>query len=360
MRKAQIVPYKHITLDERVTLYSLHSQGKSLREIAQKINRNVGTISRELKRNKSRCDMEYFPTVAHKNAIVRAIEQRTKAPLKNHEIYLYVRDKLRNGHWSPEEIAGRLSIDHPGQSIVHETIYQYIHGKGKRHKLWRYLVRHHKKRRIKSGRHVQSSKPQSKIPKAVSIDLRLKRANDRSQIGHLETDLMEGKRSQKTSLSILVDRKSRHINLGKVKNKTAKEKQKVLTFQIKRLQSLEKVNKPVVRTITADNGTENSNHNKISQETGVKWYFCHPYHSWEKGTVENTIGRVRRYIPKGVSIRKISNIQIEWIENKLNNTPRKCLNFLTPNEVMERESNRYKFRKYQSLKEASVALQLRT
>lgn len=359
MRKAQKGQYKHLTLEERVNIYSLRSQGKSLREIAREVDRNVGTVSRELVRNKSRCDLKYLPTKAHGNAVKRAVNQRTKAPLKNHEIYLYVRDKLRTDHWSPEEIAGRLSIDHPEQSIVHETIYQYIFGKGKRNKLWRYLVRHHKRRRIKSGRRVQKDKPQSKIPDAISIDLRLKRANNRSQIGHLETDLMEGKRSQKTAISILVDRKSRHTNLKKVKNKTSYEKQKVLTFQVKQLQSLSKADKPIVRSVTADNGSENTNHDKISKELRIKWYFCHPYHSWEKGTVENTIGRVRRYIPKGTNIKKLPDVQIQWIENKLNNTPRKCLNFLTPNELMEKEANRYKFRKYQFLKEQSVALQLR-
>lgn len=126
-----------------------------------------------------------------------------------------------------QEIAGRLPIDHPGNSITHETIYRYIFGKGKRYELWRFLVRHHKKRRIKTGRRVRRDKPQSKIPGAISIDLRLKRANNRSQIGHLETDLMEGKRSQKTALSILVDRKARHTSLGKVKNKSSFEKQSV-------------------------------------------------------------------------------------------------------------------------------------
>jgi len=266
MKSTKIRFYGHLNLTERVEIYSLKGKGNKLQEIANILNRNIGTISRELKRNKSRCDMKYAPIKAHENAVKRLIKQRTKAPLKNHEIYLYVREKLRNNHWSPEEIAGRLPIDHPGQSITHETIYRYIFGKGRKHKLWRYLVRHHKRRRVKSGRRTQKDKPQSKIPNAVSIDLRLKRANDRSQIGHLETDLMEGKRSQKTCLSILVDRKARHTNLKKVKNKTAQEKQKVLTFQVKQLQSVEKVNKPIVRSITGDNGPENTNHQEISQD----------------------------------------------------------------------------------------------
>ncbi len=341
MKKIIISPYRHLNLTDRVTIYSLLEQGKSLRDIAKIIDRNVGTISRELKRNKSRVHLKYFPTKAHENFVKRAIRQRTKAPLKNHEIYLYVRKKLREENWSPETIAGRLKIDKPHLSICFETIYQYIHKRGKRHKLWRYLVRHHKKRRIKSGRRVRGNKSQSKIPNAVSIDMRLKRANNRSQIGHLETDLMEGKRSTKTALSILVDRKTRRTNLGKVKNKTAEEKQKVLTKQIKQLQSLQKSNKPIVRSVTADNGSENTDHDKISKDFKIKFYFCHPYHSWEKGTVENTIGRIRRYIPKGSNVYKLTNTQIQWLENKLNNTPRKCLNFMTPNDMFEREVYSY-------------------
>src|SRR5690606_2738097 len=123
-------------------IYALKKQGKSLREIASSINRDIGTISRELKRNKSRCDYKYTPLKAHENYIKRAIKQRTRAPLKNHEIYLYVRDKLQNSHWSPEEIAGRLPIDIPGESITHETIYRYIFGKGRKYKFWRFLLRH--------------------------------------------------------------------------------------------------------------------------------------------------------------------------------------------------------------------------
>lgn len=359
MKNTKSGRYKHLDVSERVEIYSLLKQEKTLREISQLVGRNVGTISRELKRNKSRCDLKYLPTKAHENANKRSINQRTKAPLKNPETFLYVREKLRQDHWSPELISGRIKFDKPHLSICPETIYQYIHGKGKRHRLWRYLEQRHKRRRIKTGRCVQKGKSQSKIPSAISIDMRLKRANNRSQAGHFETDLMEGKRSQKTALSVTVDRKTRHTFLGKVKNKTSEEKQKVLTFQLKQLQSLEKSDKPIVRSITADNGSENTNHGEISKDLGVRFYFCHPYHSWEKGTVENTIKRVRRYIPKGTSIRKLTNSQILWVENRINNRPMKCLNFQTPNEVMEQETNRYKFRRHKFLKEASVALQLR-
>src|SRR3989339_356831 len=351
--------YKQLNLFERVTIYSLCEQGKTLRDIAKEVGRDVGTISRELKRNKSRVDHDYLPIKAHENAVRRSINQRTKAPLKCPETYLYVREKLRKDNWSPVIISGRIKIDKPTLSICPETIYQYIFGKGKRHKLWRYLEQHHKKRRIKSGRKVQKQYCGSKIPGAISIDVRLKRANDRSQVGHFETDLMEGKRSQRTALSVAVDRKTRHTLLGKVKNRTALEKQKVLTSQLKSLESLRKSDKPIVRSVTADNGSENTNHQKISKDLGIRFYFCHPYHSWEKGSVENTIKRVRRYIPKGTSIKRLKDAQIQWVENRINNTPMKVLKFMTPNEAMEQESNRYKFRKFKSSKEASVALQLR-
>lgn len=160
MRNAPKQKYHHLSLEDRITIYALHNRGKPLRIIAKELGRNVVTVSRELKRNKSRCDLAYFPTKAQENATERAVQQRTKAPLKNHEIYLYVRNKLRINHWSPEEIAGRLPIDCPGQSIAHETIYRYIFGKGKQHKLWKYLVRHHKRRRVKSGRRIQKEKQQ--------------------------------------------------------------------------------------------------------------------------------------------------------------------------------------------------------
>lgn len=360
MRKVQSDGYKHLSLDERVIIYTLLQQKESVREIARTLGRNVGTVSRELKRNKMRVYLPYFPTTAHQKALSTATQQRTKAPLKNPETYLYVRQKLREEDWSPQLISGRIRRDKPHLSISTETIYQYIYGKGKRHKLWKHLDQAHKRRRVKSGRRVRRDKPVSRIPGAVSIDLRPKRVQNRLQAGHLETDLMEGPRSQHTALSVTVERKARHVSLGKVKNKTAVEKQRVLTFQLKQLQSLQKSDKPIVRTVTTDNGSENTNHQQVSEQVGVDFFFCHPYHSWEKGSVENSIKRIRRYIPKGSSIQKLTNQQIMWVENRINNRPMECLDYLTPNEVMEGEVNRYKFRKFRSLKETGVALQRRT
>lgn len=343
--------YKQLTLEERERIYALKEQGKSYRAIGAILRRNHRTIAREYKRNRHK-GQEYIPCKAHKISKKRAIRQRTKAPLKNQEVFLYVRDKLQE-QWSPETIAGRIQRDIPHQSISHETIYRYIYGKGKRYNLQRYLVRTHKRRRKKTGRTVQKIQRHSRIPGAVSIDTRPTKANNRSQTGHFETDLMEGTKSTKTALSVTVDRKTRYTILSKVKDKTAISKQNTLHIKLKTVQSLKKSNKPIVRSITQDNGSENANHIHISKALGVDMYFCHPYASWEKGSVENMIGRIRRYIPKGTSIQNYSSLQIQWIENKLNNTPRKCLGYLTPNEVMDKEANSYKFRRFKKKKELS-------
>lgn len=353
-------PYSHLSLEERERLSVLLTQGKSLRSIGKVMGRTHQTLARELRRNK-RAGREYIPCKAQIKAEEREKYQRKKAPLKNHEVYLYVREKLKEDFWSPETIAGRIQLDLPHQSICHETIYSYIHGRGKKHKLYQFLVRHHKKRREKTGRKLQRAYAVNRIPGAVSIDKRPKRAQTRLQIGHIEGDLMEGARSTKTSFSFEVERKLRYTKIARVKDKTAGEKQKVLQSLTKTLQFLSRSNHPIVRSITLDGGPENTCHMEVTKETGVPVFFAHPYHSWEKGTVENTIGRARSFFPKGVSLHAVSDETIQWVENKMNNTPRKCLGWATPNEMMMKEVNKYKFRRYLKKLEvkASGALQTR-
>jgi len=360
MSKTQNKTYKHLSLAERVEIYSLFQQGLSLRDIAGRVGRNIGTVSRELKRNKSRCDRPYLPIKAQENADRRAVKQRTKAPLKDYETHFYVKEKLTGeDEWSPETISGRIKMDKPGLSICPETIYQYIYGEGKRFKLWKHLTERRKKRKRIKGRCVRRGTVASKIPGAISILKRPSCVNKRRTEGHIETDLMEGTRSEKAVVSVEVFRKTRYTQLSKLPNKKAKTKEKILTKKLKVVTSLQKSQRPVVRSITADNGSENTNHQKMSKALDVKFFFCQPYHSWEKGTVENTIKRIRRFIPKGTPLSQFSDTQIQWLENKLNNTPRKCLNYLTPNEAFEKEVNSYKFRKYRKEKEDSVALRRR-
>lgn len=317
--------YQHLQLEEREKLFSWREQGISLRIIARRLRRNVGTISRELTRH-TRYGRPYLPCCADRRAKRWADCQRYKAPLKGPLIFLYVREHLRAPFcWSPETIAGRLSIDCPGYTIDDDTIYRYVYGKKqKRMKLWKYLVLHRKKRMKKYGRKVTN---RGEIVDAISISKRPKSIMNRKQRGHWETDNMEGVKSDHTGISVTVERLSRLTRLRKLADHTAATKTDILLNQFSHEP------KGYKKTITLDNGPENKDGGRLGNATSMVVYKTTPYHSWEKGTVENTIGRVRRWIPKKRSVDGITQRQLFLIEEQMNITPRKVLGFLTPNEV---------------------------
>ena len=320
---------------ERELLYGWRKEKVSLREIGRRLGRDHTSLSDELKINKTGYgkrshelfNQKYLPGLAHEKALKRAIKQRTKAPLKEVSIFLYVREHLRKPwFWTPEQISNKLSLDHPGKSISIETIYQYIYSKkAKRFKLWQYLTVQRKKRMKKGGRTVQRD---SKIPGSISIDLRPEVVSLRSRVGDWETDNLGGKTTDQTALSVTVERLSRYAILTKLHNRLAITKKDALVRRLGMFPDHLRL------TLTTDNGSENSNHKEISEDLKLTMYFCHAYHSWEKGTVENINKRIRRFIPKGKSIDSISKRRIKQIEWILNNTPRKCLGYLTPEEKM--------------------------
>lgn len=323
--------YRHLSLEEREQLFVWHEQGLSLREIGRRLNRSDTSIGRELQRNKTltkgleKTSAKYLPCRAQAKADKRAVKQRSQASWKGADVYLYVREHLREDGWSPEQIAGRFCLENPGMTLSHETIYQIIYAKKNyKQKLWQYLHRRRKKRMKKGGRQVHR---ESRIPEAISIDKRPKHIQQRKQLGHWESDNMIGKQTDKTALSVTVERKIKVSILSKVK-KTAADKALKLTVR------MEKLPQELRKTMTVDNGSENAKHTEITQALAMAVYFCHAYHSWEKGTNENTNGRIRYYIPKGVSIDAIDEKTIRLIEWKLNNTPRKCLGFKTPLEML--------------------------
>lgn len=319
--------FKHLSLEERELFFAWKEQNISLREIGRRLGRSHTTFSREPKRN-AKYGRPYLPCIAHRKAEKRGLKQRYRAPLKEPLIFLYVRTRLRNRKWSPETIAGRLPIDHPGYSINDETIYRYIYGrKQSRMKLWEYLVLHRKKRMKKNGRKV---KAYGRLSEAISIKERPAIITARVRPGDWETDNMEGKRSDDTAVSVTVDRMTRITRLCKLADHTASSKAEVLIVQLKQDDPL------LRRSITCDRGSENSNHADITDMHHIPVYACDPYHSWEKGTVENTIGRLRRFIPKGKSVDGVSQKKLDRIEKTMNDTPRKCLAYLTPNEYLEK------------------------
>lgn len=323
--------YSHLSLEEREKLYALDEQGVSLHQIAKRLGRSQSSLTRELQRNikygNEYLGNIYLPCKAQALADKRARKQRAKAPLKNPAIFLYVREHLRKG-WSPETISGRLPLDHPKLSICHETIYQYIYSKKIKTRgmhLEQYLTLKRKKRMKKTGRRVQRL---SRIPEAVSIEKRPKVVDGRKQIGHWETDNVIGKQTDQSALSVTVERVTRVTVLNKLVNKTAAVKTAAVVSRLNRYSAT------LRKTLTADNGAENTNHQELTKDTGMVVYFCHPYHSWEKGSVENTNGRIRRVIPKGVSIDLLTDEYVAQLEEKLNTTPRKCLQYLTPYEMI--------------------------
>lgn len=322
--------YKHLSLEEREKLYALKSQGLSLRDIGKKLKRPDSTLGRELKRN-AKYGVPYIPCRAQRLSDRRGFRQRYKAPLKNPLVFLYVRKHLREDNWSPDEISGRIKLDHPGQSVSYETIYRYIYsGRMKRFEYWQYLTLGRRKRMGKGGRRVRNEYS-GKIPGSISIDLRPQEVSDRVEAGHWETDNVIGQQTDKSALSTTVERTLLFTLVDKLADRSARAK---LDTVVKGLSGFPEY---LRKTVTGDNGAENSYHLELAERLKVAVFFCHAYHSWEKGTNENTNGRLRRYIPKGVSIDGITEEQVKGVERKLNSTPRKKLGYLTPYEKMNEE-----------------------
>jgi IS30 family transposase len=317
-------PYKQITQDERDLIAHYHAKGLVRSEIARRIGRDKSTISRELRRNSSGTYDVYLAHKAQMRAVIRKSQSGQRPRLKNQRIRRYVIRKLKTG-WSPEQISGKLKRTHPELNISHEAIYQFVYDKEtmKTMNLKRCLPRANRIRRPRG--HSRKHKDLH-IPRRVSIDKRPKHIDKRKQIGHWESDTMISMASR-ASVVILLERVSRYTKLAKIRAKQARDVSSAINRRLGRLPDSAR------RTITYDNGSENIEHERTNKILGTVSYFCNPYHSWEKGSVENMVGLVRRFLPKKTDIAKITKEQIKLIENRLNHRPRKCLNFKTPHEV---------------------------
>lgn len=324
--------YHHLTIHEREKIKLLFSQGKSLRSIAKSLGRDRKTISRELDRNSpSLGHSSYCPTEAQKQTVKRRVLSKTKK-LESGALRTYVVRRLTQG-WSPETISGRLKKIHSQVAVSYETIYQFVYDRqNHKERYWEFLHYGHKRRECWHGRKSQTVKRLT-IPNKTNISLRPDEANDRRTVGHLEGDLMEGSRTKGGAVSVAVDRKSGFVMLDKLVSKHSKERIQTLIDHLKRYPPR------MSRTITFDNGTENFLHEQLIDELNCQTYFCNPYHSWEKGTVENTIKLIRSWIPKGADLTTVTQADLNIIALELNDRPRKRLGFLTPAEVVLQETN---------------------
>jgi IS30 family transposase len=313
--------YHQLSEAEQLQLSILLKKGFSLRDIASAMSRSHTTLSREIKRNS--VHGTYNPKKAKlKKRVRRRYSKYQGMKVRDHpNLQLFIIKHLKKG-WTPEEIAGRLrtkekDIPYISAKGIYKWLYS-VHGQKYCLLLCSQQLKK-KKRRPKAER--------SMIPNRVGIEERPLEANNRSEYGHYETDtIVSGKRHDSTAaLAVLHERKARYVRLKKIPNL------KPATFASALKKTANDLHR---RTITYDNGIENRHHEDVASALNVLTFFCNRYHSWEKGGVENTNGRIRRYIPKGANLADYSDRDIAKIEYWLNNTPRKCLNWSTPYEIM--------------------------
>ncbi len=313
--------YKQLTSEDRYTISSLRKQGFNTADIARELGRDRSTIFREVKRN-SCTDGRYRPYKAASRTRGRSAKSRRNSHF-THEDYKLVNKYLRK-KWSPRQISETLYIR--GElSISHETIYKYVwRDRFYGGTLYTHLRQAAKRRRKRynayDSRGVLAGKRHiSERPKAVET---------RRSIGHWEIDTVMG-RGDLDCIITLVERKSKLTKIGKLRNRTKQQTNACLVRMLKKLQGK-------VKTITADNGTEFHGYKEIEKKTGVKFYFCMPYHSWERGTNENTNGLIRQYLPKGKSMASLTQEKCNRIAHELNTRPRKRHNYKTPLAIYEK------------------------
>lgn len=315
--------YEQLSFEERVLIGLLFAAGLSMRCIGKEIGRSASTISREVRRNSSSvAGLEYQSRCAENQAKQRRIQARKFPRLKNTQIRGYVCEKLRCG-WSPELISGRLSRDIPGSSISHEAIYQYIYSEEPALITSLPQARRRRQRRRRSKNH--GGVP---IPQRVSIEKRPANVLLREEPGHWEIDTALSSNNGKTAILVAVERVSRCTRIAKIPSKTSLAVEQAL------VRVLSTFPESLRKTLTYDNGPENSRHLFVNAALNTDSYFCHPYHSWEKGSVENTISLIRRRLRKQRNFDTISEHTLAGIQEWINNRPKKCLDFRTPNEMM--------------------------
>lgn len=311
--------YHHVTRDIRSQIYALKAIGTSLRKIAVLVGHDVSTISREIKRNTGGRGYRY------KQADAMAIERRSNASRRPKKLtpalVTTIIEKLQE-QWSPEQISGRLKAQGIA-SISHEAIYQLVwNDKRDGGALYQHLRHHGKKYNKRSS----GKAGRGCIPNRVDIDERPAIVEQKIRIGDWEGDTIIGAKHQGAIVSH-VERFSKFTLLKKVDNKTSE-----LVTQAT-IEKLGQTSLPVL-TITYDNGKEFSEHTKITKTLKTDCYFAKPYHSWERGLNEHTNGLVRQYLPKSTDFTKVSDERVQLIADKLNNRPRKILNYKTPLEVV--------------------------
>jgi IS30 family transposase len=314
--------YQHFGLEERCEIAQRRKAGQSIQQIAAALDRAPSSIARELKRNGG-ATVGYKPSYAQEQA--KARRWRGSKLLRHPELQALVLERLRRG-WSPQQVAGRLAREQGRVIVSHETIYRFIAAQIARTKdySWRlYLPRGKSKRGFRGRR---GGSPAEHIKNRVSIALRSPDVADRAQPGHWEADLMLF-RTYGQAILTLHERSSRALAILRQPNKRAAPVAAAIEAVLADLPSR------LRQTITFDNGTEFAEHHRLRRSLGLQTFFCDPHAPWQKGGIENAIGRLRRVLPRKTDLATLSPAQIRHLARLYNHTPRKCLDFQTPAEV---------------------------
>lgn len=331
MKETYTTPYQQLRVDERERIQLLLWEKRSVRYIARELGRSPSTISREIQRNKPKERHRYTPRVAHARAVRKRSSRGREQRLKSAAVRSYVTQQLKTG-WSPEQIAGK-SKELVGESISHESIYQYIY-----HQIYRqgygyvkpscedlrpYLARARKRRMKKGARKVQKQEYTERLP---SIDDRPTEVEHRKSVGHWEDDLIVSRQSSQ-ALKTINERLSGLVFIERVHDHTMTETNRVVTGRLSIIPASYR------KTLTRDRGSENMGYKELEETLHLNCYFAHPYHSWERGSNENLNGLIRRYFPKKTDFATLSDEEIQQVEHLLNSRPRKRLGWKTPYEV---------------------------
>ncbi len=313
--------YTQITIEERCELARLQAAGHSIRQVAAVLDRAPSTIARELKRNSSSAG-GYQPSYAQQQA--RAHRWCGSRLDRDSDLRGRVLSRLAQG-WSPEQVAGRLAYERGTPVISHESIYRFIYAQLARTKdySWRHFLPRAKSKRGWRGR--RGGSPARLIALRRPLSERPEEANDRTTPGHWEGDLMLFGVHKQAVLTL----HERHSRLLIATRPRGKHADPIASTMVKILAPLPAAWR---QTVTFDNGTEFARHHRL-HALGIQTFFCDTHSPWQKGGVENAIGRMRRTLPRKTDLAAVSNQRFAELVRAYNNTPRKCLGFLTPAEV---------------------------
>ena len=314
--------YKHITTNERCCIADFLSLGLSLRKIAKHLNRNISTISREVKRNST--NGKYLAHIACENYAKNRKNCGAKGKSSNPTLIKYIEDGLEKT-WSPEQIAGRLRLDYQddkSMKIGFKTIYRWLYQK--------IIEKGNVNRLRRKGKSLNPKETRDKFNIGKSIKDRPKEVRKRETIGHWELDTVVSSRGKsKACLSTFVERKSRFLIAQVMENR------KSLTLNFHCFTAFKDIPTNLIKTFTVDRGKEFAGYVDIENTLNIDVYFADAYASWQRGTNENTNGLLREFYPKKFDFSSINQKELDNIVTIINNRPRKCLGYKTPAEVFD-------------------------